>query len=238
MGEVVRIVRQQFLNQERAPEPDLGEEGVAASTEELLKDYQAFLQAPQTYSVPCELHLVAPQAEFGCLLGLQVVARPPADWGSAQGVQVPVLWKSQRGVRLMVYPKVAEACALDLRAEFTVGLNSYVCMLAPLEVCFEDLLVTLPGGAHGGHLWDHLWHRVGGQRSVLCLGSGKRALWEQRLSPWLVRPSHAALVAPRQGHVLLRLDVLATGPVVASLLAHPWWLLAPMQVLLQRLMSS
>lgn len=85
MGEVVRIVRQQFLNQERAPEPDLGEEGVAASTEELLKDYQAFLQAPQTYSVPCELHLVAPQAEFGCLLGLQVVARPPADWGSAQG---------------------------------------------------------------------------------------------------------------------------------------------------------
>lgn len=160
------------------------------------------------------------------------------------------------GVRLMVYPKVAEACALDLRAEFTVGLNSYVCMLAPLEVCFEDLLVTLPGGAHGGHLWDHLWHRylnrhlsivfpmapltcrVGGQRSVLCLGSGKRALWEQRLSPWLVRPSHAALVAPRQGHVLLRLDVLATGPVVASLLAHPWWLLAPMQVLLQRLMSS
>lgn len=62
MGEVVRIVRQQFLNQERAPEPDLGEEGVAASTEELLKDYQAFLQAPQTYSVPCELHLVRTSA--------------------------------------------------------------------------------------------------------------------------------------------------------------------------------
>lgn len=228
-----------------------------------LLDYKAFLEKHFVHNVhiACLLSLVSPDPQLDCLLGLRLSLSPPANWGIAQGLEMPILWRKKNGatVTLSLSPKVAASCTITVTAEFTgLDLSSYECVLDPLQVRFEDLLLPMPiPNPTFPQLWrkllfDKLWQECSAapeaQQSVFRLVShlpGQELFTQlcQRLAPWLVHKEpkkgslHAVFVAPHRKHILIVVENLG-GQLVASLVVESWQLLAPVQAFLEELCSQ
>lgn len=229
-----------------------------------LQKYRVFLESvfDHVVSIPCRIVLESSEPRFDCLLGLQLNLAPPEGWGTAQGLEASVFWKSDSGVTtsIALSPQASVPCSVAVRAEFTsLDSCSHVCWLAPLQVCFEDLLLPLPipeplpdevhppPDTYRAMVWHSLWEQVSGfpeaQLSTLrlCPSPPSQQLWLQLcegLAPfvvrWQPRGLQAAFVVPKRTHVLLTLG--ACGPhLIASLLVEDWRLLPRVQTFLQSL---
>ncbi|KAL1436226.1 hypothetical protein MTO96_049854 [Rhipicephalus appendiculatus] len=229
-----------------------------------LRKYRAFLESDFDHivSIPCRLVLESSEPRFDCLIGLQLNLSPPEGWGTAQGLEASLFWKSDSGVTTSVAlsPQTSTPCSIAVRAEFTsLDSCSHVCWLEPLQVRFEDLLLPLPilqslsdqaqpsRDAYQAMVWHSLWERLSGspeaQTSTLRLGPSppSQQLWLQLcegLAPFVVRWQPRGLLAgfvvPKRIHVLLTLE--ACGPhLIASLLVEDWLLLPRVQTFLQSL---
>ncbi|XP_037504645.1 uncharacterized protein LOC119379400 isoform X2 [Rhipicephalus sanguineus] len=237
--------------------------GQGLCLEELHK-YRAFLESDfdHVVSIPCRLVLESPEPRFDCLMGLQLNLAPPEGWGTAQGLEASLFWKSDSGVATSVAlsPQTSVPCSIAVRAEFTsLDSCSHVCWLEPLQVRFEDLLLPLPipqplcDQAHPSQdtyramVWHSLCEQLTGspeaQSSTLRLGPSppSQQLWLrlcEGLAPFVVRWQPRGLLAgfvvPKRIHVLLTLE--ACGPhLIASFLVEDWLLLPRVQTFLQSL---
>ncbi|XP_040076280.2 AP-5 complex subunit beta-1 isoform X1 [Ixodes scapularis] len=266
----VEVVRLSRLDRPHSSPTSTVEDGMLKCSDEkaltlepgALVHYRAFLEKHfiHSVSIACLLSLGSPNPQLNCLLGLRLSLSAPADWGVAQGLEMPVFWGEENGttVAVSLSPKVAASCTITVTAEFTaLDLSSYRCLLDPLQVHFEDLLLPMPvpepvsPQLWRGLVFDTLWQECSAapeaQQSVLRLASlvpGPELLKQlsERLAPWLVcrEPRkgslHAIFLAPQRRHILLAVDSLA-GQLVASLLVESWQLLAPVQVFLEKLCS-
>ncbi|XP_050049281.1 uncharacterized protein [Dermacentor andersoni] len=229
-----------------------------------LQKYRAFLESDfdHVVSIPCRLVLESSEPRFDCLMGLQLNLAPPEGWGTAQGLEASVFWKSDSGVTtsIALSPQASVPCSIAVMAEFTsLDSCSHVCWLEPLQVRFEDLLLPLPipeplpdevhlsPDTYRAMVWHSLWEQLNvspeAQLSTLrlCPSPPSQQLWLQLcegLAPfvvrWQPRGLQAAFVVPRRIHVLLSLR--ACGPhLIASLMVEDWRLLPRVQTFLQSL---
>lgn len=244
--------------------PSREAQGGQSSCLDELRKYQAFLESEfdHVVSIPCRLVLESSEPRFDCLMGLQLNLSPPEGWGTAQGLEASLFWKSDSGVTtsLSLSPQTSAPCSIAIRAEFTsLDSCSHVCWLEPLQVRFEDLLLPLPNlesvsveadlssDTYRARIWHSLWERLSSSpeahMSTLRLGPSppSQQLWLQLcegLAPfvvhWQSRGLLAGFVAPKKIHILLTLE--SRGPhLVASLLVEDLSLLPRVQAFLQSL---
>ncbi|CAN7990743.1 unnamed protein product [Ixodes hexagonus] len=235
-----------------------------------LLHYRAYMEKHFVHnvSITCLLSLVAPDAQLDCLLGLRLRLSPPADWGIAQGLEMPVLWRKENGatVAVSLSPKVATSCTITVTPWImnTLNITRDREILCPQNIPETETSLdsrNIEPAKIKSLLWDNnACRRAYGnfprrcsaaseaQQSVFRLASqlpSQELLTQlrERLAPWLVRRetkkgSLHAVFVAPQRKHILVVVDNLGGQLVASLVVEFWQLLAPTQAFLERLCAK